>query len=270
MDFQETRFGDVVRAGTHASGVIHDEIAALEVAYREECFTCLRIRHSFQILNRTAQQRIGRTGNQTIAPDVIPVTVFQLLQRGGGVGVHHPYGIFAVFGFQLVQQIDQTIRGDSGCFHFFQRAERSGFIAGGRAGISQETFRFLRPVAVNKIIFFSCAEGVGDFRRQPAKNIHLGKVENLLSGFRVGVDRVEFNINAFHLRRGGFGSCFTFSAAINGSATHRYQFLVFVGSGGFHRGDGAHHAVILQLAHDLFVQFGDNGIAAISLHQRGK
>jgi hypothetical protein len=87
--------------------VIHDEIAALEVANREERFTRSRIRHGFQILNRTAQQRIGRTGNQTIAPDVIPVAVFQLLQRGGSVGVHHPYGIFAVFGFQLIQQVDQ-------------------------------------------------------------------------------------------------------------------------------------------------------------------
>ena len=250
--------------------MIHDEIAALEVAYREERFTCIRIRHGFQILNRTAQQRIGRTGNQTIAPDVIPVTVFQLLQRGGGVGVHHPYGIFAVFGFQLVQQIDQTIRGDSGCFHFLQRTEWTGFVAGGRAGINKEAFRFICTIAVNKIIFFGRAEGVGDFRRQPAQNIHLGEVENLLSGFRVGVDRVEFNINALHLRRGGFGTRFTFFATVNGSTSHRYQFPVFVGFGGLHRCDGAHHAIILQLAHNLFVQLRDNGIAAVSLHQRGE
>jgi hypothetical protein len=91
--------------------VIHDEVTALEVANREERFSGIRIRHGFQILNRTAQQGIGRTGNQTITPDVIPVAVFQLLQRGGGVGVHHPYGVFAVFGFQLVQQVDQAIRG---------------------------------------------------------------------------------------------------------------------------------------------------------------
>ena len=139
-----------------------------------------------------------------------------------------------------------------------------------QAGISQEAFRFLRTVAVNKIIFFGSAEGVGDFRSQPAQNIHLGEVENLLSSFRVGVDRVEFNINALHLRRAGLGTCFTFSAAIHRCAAHRYQFLIFVGFGGLHRRDGAHHAVILQLAHDLFVQLRDNGISSISLHQRGE
>ncbi|CZZ32935.1 Uncharacterised protein [Enterobacter hormaechei] len=109
MHLVETRFGDVVRTGTHASGVIHDEIAALEVANREERFTRLRIWHGFQILNRTAQQRIWRTGNQTIAPDVIIIPVLQLLQYGGSIGVHHPNGIFAVFRFQLIQQINQVI-----------------------------------------------------------------------------------------------------------------------------------------------------------------
>ncbi|SLX21360.1 Uncharacterised protein [Klebsiella variicola] len=57
---------------------------------------------------------------------------------------------------------------------------------------------------------------------------------------------------------------------LNGSTAHRYQFLVFVGFGCLHCRDRSHHAVILQLAHDLFVQLRDNGIAAISLHQRGE
>jgi hypothetical protein len=70
-----------------------------------------------------------RTGNQTIAPDVIPAAVFQLLQFGGGVGVHHPYGVFAVFGFQLIQQVDQAIRGNVSRFHLLQRTERTGFVA---------------------------------------------------------------------------------------------------------------------------------------------
>ncbi|CZV81097.1 Uncharacterised protein [Enterobacter hormaechei] len=270
MHLVETRFGDVVRTGTHASGVIHNEIAALEVANREERFTRLRIRHGFQILNRTAQQRIGRTGNQTIAPDVIPVAVFQLLQFCGGVGVHHPYGVLAVFGFQLVQQVDQAIRGNVSGFHLLQRAERTGFISSGRARVRQEPFGFFITVAVHKVAFFGSGEGVSDFRRQPAQDIHLGEVENLLGGFRVGVDRVEFDINTLHPRRAGFGTWFTFGAAINGSAAHRYQLLVFVGFGGLHRCDGAHHAIILQLAHNLFVQLRDNGIAAVSLHQSGE
>ncbi|CZU66186.1 Uncharacterised protein [Enterobacter hormaechei] len=220
MHLIETRFGDVVRTGTHASGVIHDEIAALEVANREERFARFRIRHGFQILNRTAQQRIGRTGNQTIAPDVIPVAVFQLLQRSGSVGVHHPYGIFTVFGFQLIQQVDQAIRGNGSSFHFLQRAERTGFIAGGRTRIGQEPFGFFITVAVHKVGFFGSSEGVGDFGRQPTQNINFGEVENFLSGFRVGVDRVEFDINALHLRCAGFGTRFAFDAALNGSATH--------------------------------------------------
>ena len=57
---------------------------------------------------------------------------------------------------------------------------------------------------------------------------------------------------------------------LNGSTAHRYQFLVFVGFGCLHCRDRSHHTIILQLAHDLFVQLRDNGIAAISLHQRGE
>ncbi len=80
------------------------------------------------------------------------------------------------------------------------------------------------PRTVHKVAFFSSGEGIGDFRDEPLQNIHFGEAENLLSRFQVGLDRVELNISASHLQYAGFGTCLTFGATLNGSATHCTSF----------------------------------------------
>lgn len=95
-----------------------------------------------------------------------------------------------------------------------------GFIVGGCMWIGQEFFGFFIIVVVYKVGFFGSSEGVGDFGRQLIQNINFGEVENFLSGFWVGVDWVEFDINVFYFRCVGFGMCFVFGVVFNGSVIY--------------------------------------------------
>lgn len=106
MYFVEIRFGDVVGVGMYVSSVIYDKVIVFKVFDCQECFICSCIRYGFQILNWMVKEGIGRVSDEMIMLDVIFVVVFQFLQCSGSIGVYYLYGIFMVFGFQFIQQVD--------------------------------------------------------------------------------------------------------------------------------------------------------------------
>ncbi|CAK8743297.1 hypothetical protein SODG_006433 [Sodalis praecaptivus] len=188
------------------------------------------------------------------------------MQQGGGIGVHHPYGIFAVLLFKLEYQVDEFIRRwcSTGSDQLFQCAERSLFIAFGITGIDQKTFCFLAAITCNQVCFLRLGKGVGDFLGQPRENIDVAEIKNFLCGLRVGIYREELNTDLFQFRRRGFATLFPFLAVRYRRAPYGDEFFIFVAVNPLYGTNLAHLGVIHQTAHNLFVEFGDNRVTTIS------